>query len=73
MKSQYSSKERNELRNKMAAVFSKKLQMLSRELQEMLLDDLVTAFENRITVLNKAQANVKLEIAEGINCATIKT
>jgi hypothetical protein len=73
MKSQYSSKERNELRNKMATVFSKKLQMLSRELQEMLLDDLVTAFENRITVLNKAQANVKLEIAEGINCATIKT
>ena len=57
----------------MATVFSKKLQVLSRELQEMLLDDLVTAFENRITVLNKAQANVKLEIAEGINCATIKT
>lgn len=73
MKSQYSSKERNELRNKMATVFSKKLQILSRELQEMLLDDLVTAFENRITVLNKAQANVKLEIAERINCATIKT
>ena len=73
MKSQYSSKERNELRNKMATVFSKKLQMLSRELQEMLLDDLVTAFENRVTVLNKAQGNVKLEIAERINCATIKT
>jgi hypothetical protein len=56
MKHQYSSKERNELELKMATVFSEKLQMLSTELQQILLDDLVTAFENRLKVLNRAQS-----------------
>ena len=72
MKHQYSSKERNELKLKMAAVFSEKLQTLSTELQEILLDDLVTAFENRLKVLNRSQSNVKLEIAESVACATVQ-
>ena len=73
MKHQYSSKKRNELKLKMATVFSEKLQTLSTELQEILLDDLVTALENRLRVLNKAQSNVKLEIAERVTCAPVKT
>ena len=55
----------------MATVLSEKLQTLSTELQEILLDDLVTALENRLKVLNRAQLNVKLEIAESVTCATI--
>lgn len=73
MKSQYSSKERKKLKTKMATVFSEKLQKLSTELQEILIDDLVSAFENRLKVLNKVTSNVTLEMAERVNCATIKT
>ena len=73
MKRQYSSKNRNELRLKMATVFSEKIQMLSKELQEILLDDLVTAFENRLNVLNRAQSTVKLEMVESVECETLQT
>ena len=73
MKKQYSSKERNELKLKMAAVFSEELQMLSKELQKILLDDLVTAFENRLKVLGKAQSTVKLEMAESAYYETVQT
>jgi hypothetical protein len=72
MKHQYSSKERKELKLKMAAVFSEKLQMLSTELQGVLLDDLVTAFENRLNVLKRAQSTVKLEMAESVTCETVQ-
>ena len=73
MKHQYSSKNRNELRLKMATVFNEKIQMLSTELQEILLDDLVTAFENRLNVLNRAQSTVKLEMVESVECEAIQT
>jgi len=71
MKSQYNSKNMKELRLKMVTVFSEEIQMLSTELQEILLDDLVTAFENRLNVLNRAQLTVKLEMAESVECETI--
>jgi len=58
---------------KMTTVFSKKIQMLSTELQEILLDDLVTAFENRLNVLLREQSNVKLEMAESVEYETIQT
>ena len=70
MKHQCGSKHRKELRLKMASVFSEKIQMLSTDLQEILLDDLVTAFENRLAVLNRAQSTVTLEVAEGVKCET---
>jgi hypothetical protein len=73
MKKQYSSKERNELKLKMAAVFSEELQMLSKELQKILLDDLVTAFENRLKVIGRAQSTVKLEMAESAYYETVQT
>ncbi|MEM2098393.1 MAG: hypothetical protein QXU99_01415 [Candidatus Bathyarchaeia archaeon] len=46
-------KSRKELEAKMAVVFSEKLDGLSAELQKILLDDMVTAFENRLNVLNR--------------------
>jgi hypothetical protein len=43
------------LETKMSKVFRENVKELSVELQKILLDDLVTAFENRIKVLIRAQ------------------
>jgi hypothetical protein len=72
MKQQKNPKNRNELRRKMASVFDEKIQMLPIELQGILLDDLVTAFENRLKVLSRAQSTVKLEMAESVEFETIQ-
>jgi hypothetical protein len=56
MKQQITNKDRKELEAEMAKIFGEKLSGLSTELQEILLDDLVTAFENRLNVLNIAMA-----------------
>jgi len=58
MKHQATAKSRKELKHQMAAVFSEKIQTLSPDLQDVLLDDLVTAFENRLNMLNRAQLNM---------------
>lgn len=55
MKQQITQKGRKELEAKMAKVFDPKITGLSTELQKILLDDMVTAFENRLNVLNAAQ------------------
>ena len=54
MKQQNTVKGRKELEAKMATVFGRKIKGLSTELQRILLDDMVTAFENRLNVLNRA-------------------
>jgi hypothetical protein len=46
-------KGRKELEEKMCNVFSGKISELSTELQEILIDDMVTAFENRLKVLTR--------------------
>jgi hypothetical protein len=48
-------KQRKELGSKMSKVFKKNIEGLSTELQKILVDDLVTAFQNRINVLMRAQ------------------
>ena len=48
-------KQRKELETKMAKVLKENLRGLSAELQKILLDDLVTAFQNSINVLIRAQ------------------
>jgi hypothetical protein len=48
-------KQREEMKAKMSNVFRENVKELSVELQKILLDDLVTAFENRIKVLIRAQ------------------
>jgi hypothetical protein len=54
LKQEITLKGRQELEEKMASVFGEKISKLSTELQEILLDDMVTAFENRLNVLNRA-------------------
>jgi hypothetical protein len=49
-------KERKELQTKMNEVFKRNIKDLSAELQGILVDDLVTAFQNRMNVLIRAQA-----------------
>ena len=56
MKQQIANRDRKDLEAKMAAIFGENIKDLSTELQEILLDDMVTAFENRLNVLNIAQA-----------------
>jgi hypothetical protein len=70
MKHQYGSKQRKDMQLKIANIFSEKTQMLSTDLQEMLFDDLVTAFENRLAVLKRTQSTVTFEVAEGVKCET---
>jgi hypothetical protein len=53
LKQQVALKGRHELEAKMASVFGEKIDALSTELQRILLDDMVTAFENRLKVLNR--------------------
>ena len=48
-------KQREELEAKMTEVFRGNIQTLSTELQKILIDDLVTAFQNRINVLIRVQ------------------
>jgi hypothetical protein len=51
---QIADKDRKELETKLADVFDEEINGLSTELREILLDDMVTAFENRLNVLNNA-------------------
>ena len=53
MKQEVALKGRQELEARMAEVFGEKINKLSTELQRILLDDMVTAFENRLNVLNR--------------------
>ena len=58
MKREITLKSRRALEVKMASVFGEKLKELSTELQEILVDDMVTAFENRLKVLNLASLKI---------------
>jgi len=53
---QVTFKSRKELEAEMATIFGGKIKQLSTELQKILLDDMVTAFENRLNVLKRANA-----------------
>ena len=48
-------KSRSNLENKMSVVFDGEIKELPTELQQILIDDLVTAFESRVNVLNQIQ------------------
>ena len=55
MRQSLTIKERRDLSTKMFKVFKEDIKGLSAELQGILLDDLITAFQNRISVLVRAQ------------------
>ena len=60
-------KGRKELEAQMATVFGEKIKDLSVELQEILLDDLATAFENRLIVFKRSKETRR----EGWNHETV--
>jgi hypothetical protein len=68
-----STSNRSELKLKMANIFGEEIHTLPTELQEIFLDDLVTAFENRLKVLNRTRSTIEFEIAESVKKATLKT
>jgi hypothetical protein len=51
---QIADKGRKQIESKLADVFQSEINGLTTELREILLDDMVTAFENRLNVLNRA-------------------
>ena len=57
---------RKALKTKMMQVLSNEVKDLSDPMQDILIDDLITAFENRFTVLNKAQSNLECTVAVGM-------
>ena len=74
MNHQTSAKKRKELKLEMAKVFSEEIRLLSADLQDVLLDDIVTAFENRLTVLNRASLSMQCltEMTEDVEYETLK-
>jgi hypothetical protein len=60
MNSKLSLKNRKALQAKLAAVFNDELQSLSGEYREILLDDLISAFQNRFEVLSRVQSGSQL-------------
>jgi HD-GYP domain-containing protein (c-di-GMP phosphodiesterase class II) len=52
-------KDRKELEAKLANAFQENIDQLPTELREILLDDMVTAFENRLNVLNRASGKAE--------------
>ena len=75
MKHQMNAKSRKELKNKMATVFNENIKTLSADLQGVLLDDLVTALENRLNVFNRINQNTGLAtgMTRCLEFETIKT
>jgi hypothetical protein len=55
MNSKLSLENRKVLQAKLAGVFNDELQSLSGEYREILLDDLISAFQNRFEVLSRIQ------------------
>lgn len=56
MKQTMTLKARKELETKMSKALGQNIKGLSAELQRIMVDDMVTAFQNRINVLTRAQA-----------------
>jgi len=52
------SKNRKQQKTKMAEALNDNIESLSAGMQDIMLDDLVTAFESRFEVLNRAQLNL---------------
>jgi len=55
LKTRLTLKQRKDLETKMTKALKQNMKALTTELQRILVDDMVTAFQNRINVLNRAQ------------------
>ncbi|MEJ2272355.1 MAG: hypothetical protein P8X91_07730 [Candidatus Bathyarchaeota archaeon] len=49
--------KRNQLKKVMTDTFQKEIQTLNSQLQSILIDDMTTAFLNRLDIMRKIQAN----------------
>ncbi len=58
MKKAPATKARKKLENKLAQVFKNNIESLTPEFRQIIIDDLVSAFENRLSALSRAQANM---------------
>ncbi|MEM3602796.1 MAG: hypothetical protein QXN87_09020 [Candidatus Bathyarchaeia archaeon] len=56
MSKKLTPKERREIKAKMSEALKNNIKGLSTDFQKILIDDLVTAFQNRINVLMRVQA-----------------
>ena len=54
----YSPSERKHLENKLIDAFKDEMNTLSKELQQIVADDLITAFQNRIAVFQRIQTKL---------------
>ena len=59
MKKTYSPSERKHLENKLIDAFKDEMNTLSKELQQIVADDLITAFQNRIAVFQRIQTKLR--------------
>ncbi len=64
MKQSIARKNRKELENKLAKVFEKDMKALPAEFRKIMVNDLVSAFESRLSVLNRAQSNLNLVVID---------
>ena len=68
LENRISRKSRKELKNKMSDVFKERISALSPDLRDVLLDDLVTAFESRLKILNKPPHSLQCVVAPCGEC-----
>ena len=64
MKQSIARKNRKELENKLAKVFEMDMKALPAEFRKIMVNDLVSAFESRLYVLNRAQSNLNLVVID---------
>ena len=65
MNGKLSSRNRREIKAKMAAILGERIESLSVVYQKILLDDMVTAFENRLAVLHRVNdLQISVETAQ---------
>jgi hypothetical protein len=60
MEKSFSSQSRKKLQKMMLKAFTSEIQTLTPELQSILADDMVTAFQNRLMVFQRIQAKSTL-------------
>ncbi len=71
MNPKLSLKNRKQLQAKLAAVFNEELHSLSGQYRGILLDDLVSAFQNRVEVLSRVQRGSQLSFQTN-DCITLE-
>lgn len=62
MKRTFSEEERKRLEKRMMETFKDQMRNLTKELQQTLADDLVTAFQNRLTVFLRIQSKKPINL-----------